>query len=187
MSTAITAPWRTRAKSYASTVKRTITALSTISATSVPRLTLTTLALSVEATRRRNTLPASPAKMATEITEGMRMTARRLTEVCKEHCAKCHIQPKHCKEERFLAILEDYYHRLSDFTNLLKCCIEYAADHNRKVFVPLAFRNWCKNAVRFAKDKELKRHEENKLKNGTEYQQADLARRKQHQSQSYEL
>lgn len=117
--------------------------------------------------------------MPLELSDGQIDLAHRLSEHAKGACSlvdlKCQkVEPKH-----FYLTVFRFYGRVQGMTAEMERCIDWCIGRNKQVFTAQRFGNWCKNQVKFAKEKEINTNELNKLKNGTGYQRAEYSRRQE--------
>ena len=114
-----------------------------------------------------------------ELTESQRDLCKRLSEMAKETAKTLGIKTQAVEPKHFALVVARYYGRVTSMNVELEGCLLWCAGKRKQVFTTMRFHNWCRNKMVWAKQSEMKKHEEDKLRNGTEYQRADLARRKQ--------
>ncbi len=115
--------------------------------------------------------------MALELTSTQLDLAEKLSKHSQDACELVGLTCKKCDPHHFYLTVYRYYGRVQGMTAEVDRCIDWCMSKGKLVFTAQRFGNWCANKVKWSKEEELKNAEKLKLKSGTEYQQADYARR----------
>jgi len=115
--------------------------------------------------------------MPIELTSVQLDLADKLSAHSKDACELVGLTCKKCEPQHFYLTIHRYYGRVQGMTSEVDRCIDWCMSKGKLVFTAQRFGNWCANKVKWTKEDDLKKAEMQKLKNGTEYQQADYARR----------
>ena len=115
--------------------------------------------------------------MAIELTGTQLDLAEKLSAHAKDACElvglKCQkVEPKH-----FYLTIHRYYGKVQGMTAVMDRCIDWCLSKGKMVFTAQRFGNWCQKKTKWDKEDEIKKAEMEKLRTGTQYQQADYARR----------
>lgn len=120
--------------------------------------------------------------MPLELTSVQLGLASKLSQHSKDACKLVGLKCQKCEPQHFYLTIYRYYGRVQGMTAEVDRCIDWCMSKGKRVFSAQRFGNWCANKVKWEKETDLKKAEMDKLRTGTEYQQADYARRTERQS-----
>lgn len=115
--------------------------------------------------------------MSIELTPVQLDLAAKLSEHAKDACELVGLKCQKCDPQHFYLTVYRYYGRVQGMSAEVDRCIDWCMSKGKIMFTGQRFGNWCANKVKWAKEEEIKKAEMEKLRTGTEYQQADYARR----------
>jgi beta-galactosidase/beta-glucuronidase len=115
--------------------------------------------------------------MSLDLSQTQLDLAEKIAKHTKDACKLVGLKCEKCEPRNFYLTVNRYYGRISGMTAEVDRCIDWCLAKNKRVFTALRFANWCANKVKWDKEQQLVKAEKEKLKSGTEYQQAEYARR----------
>jgi hypothetical protein len=115
--------------------------------------------------------------MPLELTPIQLDLAEKLSSHAKDACALVGLKCQKCEPHHFYLTVYRYYGRVQGMTAEVDRCIDWCLSKGKLVFTAQRFGNWCVNKVKWTKEQERNKAELMKLKSGTEYEQAEFARR----------
>ncbi len=115
--------------------------------------------------------------MPIELSQTQLDLAEKLSTHAKDACELVGLKCQKCEPHHFYLTIYRYYGRVQAMSAEIDRCIDWCMSKGKMVFSAQRFGNWCANKVKWTKEDEMKKQEMEKLKNGTQYQQADYARR----------
>ena len=115
--------------------------------------------------------------MALELTSTQLDLAETLSNHAKDACELVGLRCQKCQPQHFYLLVFRYYGKVQGMSAEMDRCIEWCMSKGKLVFTAQRFGKWCANKAKWDKEQEIKNAEKQTLKNGTEYQRADYARR----------
>ncbi len=115
--------------------------------------------------------------MPIELTDTQLDLAEKLSQHAKDACDLVGLKYQKCDPKHFYLTIYRYYGKVQGMSAEIDRCIDWCLSKNKMVFTAQRFGNWCQKKTKWDKEDQIKKDEMNKLKNGTEFQQQDYARR----------
>lgn len=115
--------------------------------------------------------------MPIELTTTQIELCEKLSKHAKDACELVGLSFEKVEPKHFYLTVHRYYGRVQGMTAEVDRCIDWCMSKGKRLFTAQRFGNWCANKVKWDKEQEHRKAEEQKLSTGTEYQKADYARR----------
>lgn len=115
--------------------------------------------------------------MPIELTPVELALAEKLSQHAKDACALVGLKCQKSDPTHFYLTVHRYYGKVQGMTAEMDRCIDWCLSKGKFVFTAQRFGNWCAHKVRWDREQEIQKMEQEKLKSGTQYQKEDYARR----------